>query len=400
MAAMFEMPEESEETSPPKSQSRTQSLISQFSQVEVGSPTKSLRSSGSGSNWTQSPRKPSSSSGNPARSRNPSVTIGQRSSSLADPNLTNAISENLAARAESIRGSPTPVHSVGPQTPQKTNLRHPLLARKPVAEGGKRTNEGLLQTPPSLGTMTPYLEQPPIAQHLNFLRPSSSTSDMRDGQFQGSGTPTPRPSSATVLHAQIRALQRQLDAKIEEAAQLRRQLDVHENTEVGTLSQQLREAKREALMWKDRAEAAERRVKVFERFTARLRGIREAVTEADGHDGDDTAHDDHEHGSKGTFAGKNLYGGRKVSDTQSDSSRRTEDAGVVTARIRTCLHGGGDGPGDVSPASWRHSSDKDARTGLESKAQVDFSQGALEIWMAAQELLELEESGTRDLWGV
>ena len=35
-------------------------------------------------------------------------------------------------------------------------------------------------------------------------------------------------------------------------------------------------------MWKDRAQAAERRVQVFERFTTKLKGIREAAEVADG----------------------------------------------------------------------------------------------------------------------
>lgn len=90
-----------------------------------------------------------------------------------------------------------------------------------------------------------------------------------------------RTSSTTSLHSHIRKLQRQLETKTDEAAQLRRQVEAQKDTDVGTLSEQLREAKREAQQWKERAEAAERRVKVFERFTARLRGIREAAAAAD-----------------------------------------------------------------------------------------------------------------------
>jgi len=56
---------------------------------------------------------------------------------------------------------------------------------------------------------------------------------------------------------------------------LRRQLDAQQNAEVGTLSEQLRAANRDMSMWKERAESAEKRVKVFERFTGKLRGIRD-----------------------------------------------------------------------------------------------------------------------------
>ena len=69
-------------------------------------------------------------------------------------------------------------------------------------------------------------------------------------------------------------LQKQLDARIEEVKQLRRQLEAIENLDIGTLSEQLRQAKRECRMWRERAEAAEKRVAVFERFTAKIRKLK------------------------------------------------------------------------------------------------------------------------------
>jgi hypothetical protein len=177
------------------------------------------------------------------------------------------------------------------------------------------------------------------------------------------------------------------------------------------LSEQLREAKREVVMWRERAEAAERRVKVFERFTARLRGIREAAAAADVGGPDETAtggwlerhapQDEpgshpHQHlKAKSRGLAKSGSG-----DDMSDDSGRTEDAGIVTARIRKCLHGG-PGKGDDSPSS---SGDDDV-VGLDGAASLrgarsrDISRSAVEIWIAAQELLYMDDDSLHGVEG-
>lgn len=152
---------------------------------------------------------------------------------------------------------------------------HPAPSKKPERE---TTDDAKLRSPSSLGTMVPHPELPPVAQHLNFTRPSSATNmqPKKHTRFLTPDTtpPTSRPGSTTYLHTQIRHVQHQLQSKTEEVLQLKRQLEAHDHTEVGTLSQQLREGRREIQMTRDRAEAAERRVKVFERFTARLSGMK------------------------------------------------------------------------------------------------------------------------------
>ncbi|QPH04026.1 hypothetical protein C2857_000633 [Epichloe festucae Fl1] len=142
-----------------------------------------------------------------------------------------------------------------------------------------------LKSVPSLGTMVPCPEQPPVAQHLNLARPPSSPSPMMDVEPYSasdmvSTSQVSRAGSATVLYSQIRKLQRQLNAKTEEAAQLRRQLEAQQDSDIGTMSEQLRQAKRDVAAWKDRAETAERRVKVFEKFTEKLKEIRDAMADA------------------------------------------------------------------------------------------------------------------------
>lgn len=133
---------------------------------------------------------------------------------------------------------------------------------------------------PSLGTMVQPQEQPPIAQHVSFPRPPSSPS-VRQTSEDFVSHRTGSPGGNSVLHRQTRTLQKQLDAKTEEAVSLRRQLDTREDLDVGTLSEQLRAAKRECAMWKARAEAAEKRVAALERFTRRLRGVRGGDAQAD-----------------------------------------------------------------------------------------------------------------------
>lgn len=224
-----------------------------------------------------------------------------------------------------------------------------------------------VRSPSSLGTMVAHREQPPVAQHISPARPPSTQSAVTSLKDSDSAIvdlrPNQRSSSASLLHSQVRHLQRQLAAKMEETAQLRRQLEAQENADVGTLSEQLREARRDTQMWRERAEAAERRVKVFEKFTARLRGIREAAMAADTQSRIQTPPRRRKAGSSretsicDDVVSPNQHGPgtRQCTVTgsaegeMSDCSGATEDAGTVTARIRKCLHGSSgrtDGAGD------------------------------------------------------
>ncbi|KAI1765898.1 hypothetical protein GGR53DRAFT_464840 [Hypoxylon sp. FL1150] len=149
--------------------------------------------------------------------------------------------------------------------------------------------------PLSLGTMVPHREEPPVAQHISFPRPpshgdgpSSSAADCYDGSSPPHQQ-RPVSGSNSVLHAQIRSLQRQLEARTEECAHLRRQLEARDDMDTGKLCERLREAQREARTWRTRAETAEKRVAVFERLTARVRGLRDAVVKEENGDGDGAA---------------------------------------------------------------------------------------------------------------
>ncbi|KAF4949547.1 hypothetical protein FGADI_8845 [Fusarium gaditjirri] len=374
MAAKFETTN-STEASPtkPRSASKTQDLILQFSQE---SPTKSIRSTRSVS--TLGHKRNVSISSQDQRSR-PSAINTIRDEAL-DQDLRVSIREEAAMRAVELQQADKGQKSSSHEQPEMLAQRQIIPRRKPVP--GSRGKEASLENPRSLGTMMPYPEQPPIAQHLNLIRPASSASNTQYGTDpsvpHNISTPQ-RPGSTTTLHAQIRSLQRQLDLKTEEIVHLRRQLEVQGDADVGTLSQQLREAKREAQTWRERAESAERRIKVFERFTARLKGIREAV----GVDTDlTTKYLDKDGQKENTLENAMCY--------ESDGSGRTEDAGVVKARIRRCLHGLTDGPPDKTSFGL----DEIQITGPE-RPKRDISPSTVEVWMAAQELLQLDEARGR-----
>jgi hypothetical protein len=218
-----------------------------------------------------------------------------------------------------------------------------------------------------------------------------------------------------MLHAQIRSLQRQLEAKAEESSQLRRQLEAQEGSDIGTLSEQLREAKHEVNVWKERAEAAERRVQVFEKFTAKLRGIREAAAVAEQQEGDKLRCQSGAGSSSSCEGGSNdenispaqhvrfVQGKRVCRSTEtcdSGGSGHTEDAGVVTARIRKCLHGnttGNDGANespDCSRDKLPNTTDDVSRC-ISKQSRREISESVMEIWVAAQEILYMQDAEER-----
>ncbi|KAG8408492.1 hypothetical protein J3458_019528 [Metarhizium acridum] len=214
--------------------------------------------------------------------------------------------------------------------------------------GTSAADEKALKAVPSLGTMLPCREQPPIAHHLNLARPlSSPTPIMQEPEPSTvldivSTTQSPRPRSATVLYSQIRNLQRQLSSKTEEAAQLRRQLDAQKDSDVGTVSEQLRQAKRDVATWKERAETAERRVKVFEKFVEKLKEIRDAIAESNPHKAGGEEDDDSDQpsgdGSLGIRRAINALNMAHVTDDKGNGGQ-ADDATMMAAKTQKCLHG-------------------------------------------------------------
>jgi hypothetical protein len=135
------------------------------------------------------------------------------------------------------------------------------------------------------GKILPHADPPPVARHLNFYRPITTvpgvdivnsihpnSSFKETYNWSGSVSPVASPPlgrSNSVLYTQIRDLQKQLASKDEEVRHLRQQLGARANLDIGTLSEQLREAKREIEMWRMRAEVAEKQVEIFAKVHTR-----------------------------------------------------------------------------------------------------------------------------------
>ncbi|KAF4779068.1 RhoGAP domain-containing protein [Colletotrichum scovillei] len=200
--------------------------------------------------------------------------------------------------------------------------------------------------------MTSPAQQPPIAQHVVFPRPSSTLSVC---QLSEDAVPARAgsPGNNSMLHAQIRSLQRQLDVRNDENASLRRQLETRDNLDIGTLSEQLRVSKRECAMWKSRAEAAEKRALVLEHFTRKLKG----------------------------------------SGRDSIETLATEDGEVVAERIRRAMRGmDGTRSSDGGAAAWWNDDRQGSNTrhsgSVGGQHQPKMTEEALlQIWQAVQELL-------------
>jgi hypothetical protein len=135
----------------------------------------------------------------------------------------------------------------------------------------------------SLRRVLPGPDEPPADQYVSLKRPRSIPNPNHDHLESPYHNPDINPLSVilptpevngsaniglrrgtSVLYCQVQRLQRQLQAKADEAEQLRRQLDAKDSLkELGTLSEELRRTKREVVLWKKRAEIAEKQLHVF-----------------------------------------------------------------------------------------------------------------------------------------
>ncbi|KAK8017548.1 rhoGAP domain-containing protein [Apiospora rasikravindrae] len=263
-----------------------------------------------------------------------------------------------------------------------------------------------LSRPPSLGTMVPPREEPPVAQHLTFARPPSATSSHShlSGQplgddlstAHGSPLPTsggsPRPRSGNgLLHAQIRSLQRHLQSKNEEILQLKRQLETRENVDVGTLSEKLREAKRDCAMWRDRAEAAEKRIAVFEKFAAKARALRGGNSPDTKEKLEATTQEAIGQGSmKLTRQSTPLA----ILRDESDETAHTEDQDTFNDRLRKSIRRNTRPAGDgamSSPSGDESIMDLSLENMLHGTDYAPLTWRGRALWIAAEELLDMQD---------
>lgn len=311
----------------------------------------------------------------------------QRGGSLTRDSPTDAPAAQPSRRfnrASSVSLSETPV----PQTLHQ--VTHPSMS---LPQEVQQSQQLRMLTP---GRMTPGIEHPPIARHISQRRPPRSVTQSSRGSSPtraGRDSPAsmPLPGGTAALHAQVRHLQRQLAAKTEENTQLRHQIEALEGGNgIGTLSERLRNAERDAKMWRERALTAETRVAVFEKFLGRVRQLREREKEK----------------------GKKMYGGsgeevEKVLDrlesavasqggdgqvsSSSKDSTDTEDGEVFRGRLKMRL---GDMDGEREELEEDVYDEDEEAMILDALAKEHEGHGdtlGLHLVAAAREVLEYED---------
>ncbi|KAK8110474.1 uncharacterized protein PG998_006931 [Apiospora kogelbergensis] len=294
------------------------------------------------------------------------------------------------------------------QSPQDTPSRFPKVALRPTgfvfsasrdepkmspSKAPSRDRE--LSRPPSLGTMIPPREEPPVAHHLNLARPPSAASSLShlsaqphppgegDNASVNQGYNSPLPTSGSPRMRSGNGL-------------LHAQLETRENMDIGTLSERLREANRDCAMWRDRAEAAERRIAVFEKFAAKARALRSGTSVDNKETQEGRNQDDIGLGNSSKQASQNTPRANLGSE-ESDVTGHTEDCEVFNNRIRRSLGQQSTRPAEDGAMSKLMDGEAypmgpDAEIFTESTEYVPLTwRGKEELWAAAEELLDMQD---------
>lgn len=236
--------------------------------------------------------------GNPVQVKTSSVVSLSRLQNAASPLLPKPLFPNSYLQEDS--GPPRwpklrPVNR-SPRIDSKTiQVGRNSVTLSPFSSCLHRTGDGnvsfALSRKSSLGTILPRPDEPPIAGHTDFARPTTMYADHCSliSEFSTSspfvniglssssvGGQRTKNQSTSILYTQIQHLSRQLKAKTDEADHLRQQLMTKDSlNDLGTLSQQLRQVKRELAVWRGRAELAEKRLEMFSQLPQR--GVNETV---------------------------------------------------------------------------------------------------------------------------
>lgn len=213
------------------------------------------------------------------------------------PSPTKSLKSSVSkVSIHSVRMTPVADLNVPNTSPPRKLLRSDLSDKTPLRSVPKR--ESLLLPGDSLACCSlerssqrpslfdgPSVQPSPcsVSPHVHF-EPKEASVDIdtaiATSRVNGNESPSiprainpltsPPPSrSNSLLHAQIRSLQQQLNTKTEEVRHLQRQLSSRANLDIGALSEELREAKREIQIWKNRAEVAEKQLQVMTALSAR-----------------------------------------------------------------------------------------------------------------------------------
>jgi hypothetical protein len=141
-----------------------------------------------------------------------------------------------------------------------------------------------LENPLSQGTLTSPQKGLLITAHIKSAHTrSQSSTNRRDLEWErnmlchGRYSQSLDSDHGSILYHQVRTLQKRIENRDEKIRGLQRQLETLHGADIGSICEQLRQAKRQLELWKDRADAAERRVAVVERFATRIKDLRKSI---------------------------------------------------------------------------------------------------------------------------
>lgn len=203
------------------------------------------------------------------------------------------------------------------------------------------------------------------------------------------------------VHDRLQELEQLLGIKSTEAAQLKLRVQLLEESDTASLRDELKDANREIQKWRERAEAAERKARMFQRFTTRIRSIHSSLAMAEGsrQSGDDEVVSLEGRDAEGSYrvhrvrftkAGEAMEREGDVDGSTEDEGGAVDGESVVVEKMEGFLHRnkgregsslGGHGVGMDGVASPRE----------EGAGMLDFGSAAVALWIAAQEFLLMED---------
>ncbi|KAL7933931.1 hypothetical protein V8C35DRAFT_302793 [Trichoderma chlorosporum] len=206
------------------------------------------------------------------------------------------------------------------------------------------------------------------------------------------------------INSRLQELEQILHMKTAEAAQLKLRIHLLEETSPASLHEELMEASEEIQKWREKAEAAERKARRFQRFTTRIRSIHSSLAMAEGsrQSGDDEMVSLEGRDAEGS------YRACRVRFNKAFGSEAACTAGDGQSLVTEIQDGSRDEKSDeetpVSNGFGLTRRDLHGLDGVASPGMMDFGSAAVAMWVAAQEYLLMEEDDgdetCRDLLGI
>ncbi|PTB69267.1 hypothetical protein BBK36DRAFT_1155857 [Trichoderma citrinoviride] len=220
----------------------------------------------------------------------------------------------------------------------------------------------------------------------------------------------------------VQELDRLVDAKSAEVAQLKLRVTLLEETDTDTaaLRQQLNVAVREAQRWREKAEAAEKKARIFQKFTRRIRSIHSSLAVGEGSrvsgDANETVSTKGED-AEGSYSVHRVRFHMGLADGAGSSSAMSTEAGPVAGGStetegEIVVEEVDDGqeltsPSTATPLSSEQGAPFPVPPGLPAlhtsldgvvsplagagRGAMDLSSAAMAMWVATQELLMMED---------